>query len=82
MAETMKELGIIKRQPDISALVFDYNQVRVSRLQEAEWFVKVISVAVLVALTLFFLAYLKRRNTLLSNEIQVRQMAGASAGTQ
>ncbi len=75
MAETMKELGIIKRQPDISALVFDYNQVRVSRLQEAEWFVKVISVAVLVALTLFFLAYLKRRNTLLSNEIQVRQMA-------
>ena len=75
MAETMKELGIIKRQPDISAMVFDYNQVRVTRLQEAEWFVKVASVAVLVALTLFFLAYLKRRNTLLSNEIQVRQMA-------
>ena len=75
MAVIMKELGIIKRQPDINAMVFDYNQVRVSRLQEAEWYVKIISVGVLVALTLFFLAYLKRRNTLLSNEIQVRQAA-------
>ena len=75
MAVTMKELGIIKRQPDIGAMVFDYNQVRVNRLQEAEWFIKMASVAVLVALTLFFLAYLKRRNTLLSKEIKVRQMA-------
>ena len=75
MAVTMRELGIIKRQPDIPAMIFDYNQVRVNRLQETEWFIKVFSVAVLVALTLFFLAYLKRRNTLLSNEIEVRQMA-------
>jgi len=75
MADTMKNLGIISQAPDLSTLIFDYNQVRMNRLQNTEHAIAIGLGTLIAGLTLFFLAYLKRRNTLLSNEVHVRQMA-------
>lgn len=75
MAKTMRTLGIISQEPDLNSMIFDYDQIRLNRIQETEQAIAVGMLVLLVGLTLLFLAYLKWRNTLLSNEIEVRQMA-------
>ncbi len=74
MADTMKTLGIINRVPDLNAMIFDYNQIRIDRLQNTERSIVMGLGVLLAALTLFFLVYLKRRNILLSHEIEGRQL--------
>lgn len=75
MASVMQSLGMINRIPDLDALIFDYDQVRMNRLQETKKTLSIGLIILIGCLTLSFLAYLKWRNTLLSHEIDVRQMA-------
>lgn len=75
MAETMKALGIIRKEPVLDTLIFDYGQIQMNRLQKAERSIVIALGTLLAALTLFFLVYLKWRNSLLSNEVKVRHSA-------
>lgn len=75
MASVMNSLGMISSLPDLNEMIFDFNRVRMDRLQETRRNVTLGLGLLISCITLLFLAYLKWRNTLLQNEIQVREIA-------
>lgn len=75
MANTMQQLGMIDTVPDFSDFVFDYDRVRMNRLEETKGDVFFASGVLLTLLTFAFLIYLKWRNSLLQNEVKTRQEA-------
>lgn len=75
MAEAMKNLGMIEGVPDLETMIFDYDQVKMTQLENTR---KNLAYAFLILtglITFFFVVYLKRRNSLLLKEIDDRQLA-------
>ncbi|WP_170829231.1 ABC transporter substrate-binding protein [Acidaminobacter hydrogenoformans] len=75
MAEAMKSLGMIEEVPDLNAMIFDYDQIKVTQLETTRKNLAIAFAILTGFLTLFFLVYLKRRNGLLVKEISDRQLA-------
>jgi len=75
MAEVMQELQMISEVPDLNNMIFDYDQVKMDQLQDTKLDLSIFFTIVTICLTVFFLAYLNRRNILLKQEINDRQLA-------
>jgi ABC-type nitrate/sulfonate/bicarbonate transport system substrate-binding protein len=75
MAEAMKSLGMIEEVPDLDAMIFDYDQVKMTQLENTRKNLAYAFLILTALITFFFVVYLKRRNTLLLKEIDDRQLA-------
>lgn len=75
MATAMERLDMIETVPDIDQLIFDYDKVKMSRLEETKSNIALGLGSLLAILTLVFMVYLKRRNSLLQNEVDIRHEA-------
>ncbi len=77
MAQTLTELHIITREPDMGQMIFDYAAIRLNQLRQAGETAKGFFAASLMIIALFFILHLKQNNTLLKHEIAVRREAEA-----
>lgn len=75
MATMMKELDMIHNIPDFETLIFDYNRVRMARLEKTKRNIAIGLGTLIAFLIIAFFVYLKRRNSLLQHEILVRESA-------
>ncbi len=71
----MQDLQMISEVPDLNNMIFDYDQVKMDQLQDTKLDLSIFFTIVTICLTVFFLAYLNRRNILLKQEINDRQLA-------
>lgn len=74
MAEVMNQLEMISEVPDFDTMIFDYDQIKLNELEETKQDIQVYFVMITLIIVMFFMAYLNRRNILLSEEISVRQL--------
>lgn len=72
MAATLKDLNIISQEPEVARMIFDYQAIRLNQLKKAGETATVVFAVILTGTTVAFIIYLKRRNTLLKQEIHVR----------
>lgn len=75
MAEAMKSLGMIEEVPDLDAMIFDYDQIKMTQLETTRKNLAISFLILTALITLIFVIYLKRRNSLLLKEIDDRQLA-------
>lgn len=74
MAEVMHQLNMISEIPDLNSMIFNYDQIQMNQLQKTKQNIAIFFGILTGCITLLFLAHLKRRNTLLKNEISDRQV--------
>lgn len=74
MAEVMNQLEMIPEIPDIDAMIFNYDQIKMNELEETKQDIQVYFVMLTLIIIMFFMVYLNRRNILLSEEISERQL--------
>lgn len=72
MAHTLKNLEIINSEPDLNTMIFDYQAIRLNQLRQTGESAATAFIMVLLIATPLLIFYLKRRNTLLKLEIEVR----------
>lgn len=75
MAEAMKSLEMIQTVPDLDAMIFDYDQVKMTQLETTRKNLAILFGALTALMALIFLIDLKRRNVVLKKEIEDRQLA-------
>lgn len=74
MAEVMNQLEMISEVPDFNNMIFNYEQIKMNELEATKQDTLIYFAMLTLIITIFFMVYLNRRNILLSNEINERQL--------